>query len=944
MHKKFAFATSQLLLISAALTATPDQTISWNGFTSENWSDSTNWTSIPPGGIPIDGCDMTFPQSGVSRFISNNDEFVDPNSITIHPPNGGSYTLMGNPVTVSSSILVAGGDANSSVNVSLPLRGTAGLTKEGPGTLILSLGQDYSGDTLVRGGTLQAGADNPFSINSAVVLGDGLSSSAILDLNGHSSEIVSLADYAATPGTVLLGSGDLTLFGETPTIFYGSISGTGGLTLGFDALVTLTLANSHGVNYSGDTVFSDGILRAGADNAFSPHSRVFFQNEPSILDLNGFNNTIPSVTSETFKGVINLGSGTLTVGDATHSNYTGEINGTGGLVKQGSGTLLLSSIDKLQYSGGTTILAGTLQGDTNTLQGLIDNQATLHFTQVFNPLVSVIPPFDGTIIGNGRLIKDGFKTLIFSQQTSKVANFKGATFVNDGTLLLNTTLGGSGTTVIHTGVITGNGTVQGDLTASKGGTVAPGDGIGTLHVGGNYLQQANTIYQVRIDATGGSSFLDVAGTATLEGGEVLIKPTEGQNFLNKTYDILHADKGLTGTFAGIKTNVNDSILFGPVLSYTATDVLLTIQLTLVNAATTANERAVAEQLDSIVNANDDEALILSTLAGLWAYKVSEALDQMTGQQYLSELLTAEITNRQFLRRLYDPVRGLVTTIPCERDCCHQSCELDFWFEGGGSRSFLRGSRNEASFASSGFELAGGVQAAIASNLTVGVAAGYAVDQVHYRDCGAGTNHTYLGGIYGLYRPCDYYVMADALFGVSHNKAKRHINFGDIKRTVYSKPKIHETTFYLEAGKDFCCKYFLVQPFAGIELSYAQRDQISEHGADSLDLVVFEKKLFNAYGSLGVHLTQAVCDGLDLSMDLAWQYRFSERQNHLTERFRDFGTPFKIKGISEERNSFEGAVTISKEIVKGWTLYAEFAGQRWKKISSYNYLAGVEARW
>ncbi len=233
---------------------------------------------------------------------------------------------------------------------------------------------------------------------------------------------------------------------------------------------------------------------------------------------------------------------------------------------------------------------------------------------------------------------------------------------------------------------------------------------------------------------------------------------------------------------------------------------------------------------------------------------------------------------------------------------------------------------------------------IASGLTVGVAAGYAIDQVHYRGNGDGTNHTYLGGLYGLYRPCGYYVMADVLFGASDNRVKRHIDFGDIKRIARSKPKIYETTFYLEAGKDFCYKSFLVQPFVGVELSYVHRDKISEYGADSLDLMVLEKKLYNVYGSLGVHVTQAVCDGLALSVDLAWQYRFSERTSHLIERFRDFGTPFKIQGISEKRNSLEGAFTISKEMVGGWTLYAEFSGQHWQGISTFNYLAGVEAQW
>ncbi len=952
MHKKFALATCQLLVMSASLTAIPDQMITWNGLTSENWSDPTNWTSIPPGESPNDGCDMTFPASGVTRFISNNDEFVQPNSMTINPPNGGSYTLMGNPVNVSSSILIAGGDANSTVDIQLPLNGTAGLTMENTGTLILEgvffNGTDYSGDTLVRSGTLQAGADFGFSFNSAVILGDGLSSSATLDLNNHIVEILTLADYAATSGTVLLGSGTLVIVGENDTTYYGSISGTGKLEIGVESNFgpppppsALTLAGSNVVTYSGITQIPNGTLRAGADDAFSPHSAVALSNSVresiGILDLNNFSNTIAGLDSDTNGGTVNLGSGTLTVVNTTESSFKGEIIGTGSLIKQGSGTLILDGIST--YSGGTTILDGTLVGNTKTLQGSIDNQATLQFT-----LDNADGTFNGTIAGNGKVLKDGSKALTFSQETSNVADFNGTTFVNAGALVLNTTLGGGSTTVAHTGILKGIGIVQNNLTVATGGTIAPGNSIGTLNVGGNYSQHANTTYQVQIDETGASSLINVAGSASLEGGEVVVASTDGQYKLNTPYDILHAVNGLSGTFAGVSSTITDNTLVGAILSYDATDAFFSVQTTLVNAAETSNERAVAEQLDSIVNPNVDETLILNTLVGLSPHQASKALDQMTGQQYLSELLTTEITNRQFLKRLYDPVRALVTTVPCASDCCPANCELDFWFEVGGSRSFVRGNQHEARFTTSGFELAGGGQAAIASNLTVGVAAGYALDHVHYRGNGDGTNHTYLGGLYGLYRPCDYYVMADAIFGASDNKVKRHIDFGDIRRTAHSKPQIYEGTFYLEAGKDFCWECILVQPFLGVELSYAQRDKFSEHGADSLDLVVFKKHLFNAYGSLGLHLTQELCDDLALSVDLAWQYRFTERQDHLNERFRAFGTPFKIKGVSEERNSFEGAVTISKEIMEGWTLYGEFSGQRWERISSFNYLAGVEARW
>ena len=57
-------------------------------------------------------------------------------------------------------------------------------------------------------------------------------------------------------------------------------------------------------------------------------------------------------------GVIALGSGTLTAGDASNTTLASVISGTGGFIKQGSGILTLTGAST--YTGGTAVNAGTL--------------------------------------------------------------------------------------------------------------------------------------------------------------------------------------------------------------------------------------------------------------------------------------------------------------------------------------------------------------------------------------------------------------------------------------------------------------------------------------------------------------------------------------------------------------------------------------------------------
>ena len=68
------------------------------------------------------------------------------------------------------------------------------------------------------------------------------------------------------------------------------------------------------------------------------------------------------------------------------------MSGTGSLTKSGTGTVILSGANT--YTGGTTVAAGTLQGDTTSLQGDIVDNANVTFNQATNGTyagVSVAP-------------------------------------------------------------------------------------------------------------------------------------------------------------------------------------------------------------------------------------------------------------------------------------------------------------------------------------------------------------------------------------------------------------------------------------------------------------------------------------------------------------------------------------------------------------------------
>ena len=103
---------------------------------------------------------------------------------------------------------------------------------------------------------------------------------------------------------VTFGAGTGTLnFNHTSAnyVFAPAISGNGTVNV-LAGTTMLTGANS----YSGATNVNAGTLRAGAPNTFSPNSAVTVASG-GTLDLNGFSQTVPSVTNA---GLVNMGTGT----------------------------------------------------------------------------------------------------------------------------------------------------------------------------------------------------------------------------------------------------------------------------------------------------------------------------------------------------------------------------------------------------------------------------------------------------------------------------------------------------------------------------------------------------------------------------------------------------------------------------------------------------------
>jgi len=615
-----------------------------------------------------------------------------------------------------------------------------------------------------------------------------------------------------------------------------------------------------------------------------------------------------------------INEGTAGTGIFTDNTLGGDIN----IILQNSSLFGSNSILATPFT------MGALNGDATST-------ATGDPGFIINTDVGVDAHYAGRFFGIMNLpivvIKDGPGT----QTLSGTNTFDGLTTVQGGTLVLN----GSITCPLNVtalGTLKGTGTVGGAVTNS--GTISPGQSIGTINFLTTFANNGGN-YDAEVSGAGQSDLILVGGAATLNGGKVVVSTVDGTFRFLQPYTILQA-ASVAGTFTG----ATSTAFIRPTLTYDPQHVFLTITPDLARAAITRNQRAVAGQIDNLTGATAAQLQLINAIANLPQGAARDALTSLSGYQHTFDLLTTGIINRQFIRRLYDPLRFIVTRTP---DCCCDPCccnEFSIWLEGGGSQTHISGNRNAPGLNLNGWELTLGLQDTFCQNFTVGVAGSFDHENYHFKNNnGSGHSDTWFVGAYGLYRPTCFYGLLDFAWGFSSNDLSRRIHLGGFSTHAISHPNTHQFTFYGELGVDFCACNLLIQPFFGVETNLYRRRHVREHNSNNWGLNVRQREHNNTYLRVGSHFTNTcqLPGNIDISVDLAWNGRLNCGNNKVRVQFNDFGTPFNVRGIKLD-SSVDYAITLSTDYCCCWRFYLQGSGETWNHAQEFGYLAGIEYKW
>ncbi len=266
----------------------------------------------------------------------------------------------GSGIYLHTDTVLIFGATGANITLADVIAGPGIFSKTDTGALTLSGNNTYTGDTYINDGSL--------AISSNANLG----TSGTLNINSGARLLVTAA-VTLSRGIVLGGGGgNIVTSGSVTT---GAISGVGNLVTSGGGTVTVGGVYSH---VGGTTIGSGTLKLAGASRL--PPTTAMMVNGGATLDLNGFANTVGSLAGA---GDVNLNGATLTTGGSgANTNFSGVLNGNGGLLnKVGPGTFLLNGGASAQVAN-VLVSAGTLSVTSSrpALAITVQNAATLNGT------------------------------------------------------------------------------------------------------------------------------------------------------------------------------------------------------------------------------------------------------------------------------------------------------------------------------------------------------------------------------------------------------------------------------------------------------------------------------------------------------------------------------------------------------------------------------------
>ena len=939
-----------------------------------DWNTGTNWTSgaVPDGTATFNTSSQTSITFSSSTFVQRIQFTSTASTFSFALPSTG-LGITGNGISISSpdftpapTFTVSGDGLLAFANNATASDRPSFSNGNNTGTVIINndSGRTIFNDSSTAGRALINNNDNTFG-GGTTFRNQSTAGSALIANNNSLGGGTTFSDQSTAGNASIFNDGGLTIFqnhskAASSTIQNISVGATfftdqssadsaqirndfGGFAQ-FNS--TSTAATAMIVNDNGGGVEFRGQATAGAatitNNCFG--SRTVFNNASGAGTATLINAcTQPLVVDDPSTGARIMFNDQSTGGSARIVNSTGGIVDISGLTTSGMSAGSIEGAG-IFFLGSKTLAVGSNNLSTEVSGVISDGGASF-----------------GT---GGSLVKVGTGTLTLTAFNT----YTGTTTVNGGALIVNGSIAASSLLEVNAGgFVGGTGTLP-TTQINNGGTISPGNSIGTIAVAGNLSFAPGSFYAVEVSPTS-SDRIVVIGAARLRG--TVLSSFEIARGFQKSYTILSAAGGVSGTFDALRTAGLPSFVTAN-LGYTPN--LVTLNLTLGLAllpGLSGNQANVAAGIDSGFNAGNAITGGFATLLALPLPALPGALTQISGEAATGAQQSAFRISDQFLGLMLDPFvdgrsgiggadRPALGFAP-EREALPDDIALAYakvlkappmkeptfeqrwtaWGGGFGGSSRVTGDpavtgSHDLSASTAGY--AGGLDYPLSRDSVVGFAlAGGGTNWGLAQGLGGGKSDAFQAGVYGATRSGPAYVAAAFDFTNHWMSTDRFAFAGDHLIASFQAQSLGAR---VESGYRFGVPLGGITPYAAIQAQRFRTPSYSESDTNGggFGLAFNGRTATDTRSELGARFDRLLAFNptavLALRSRLAWAHDWVSDPT-LASVFQTLpGASFIVNGATPAKNSALASAGAELRFANGVTLLGKFDGEFASHSSTY----------
>ncbi len=555
--------------------------------------------------------------------------------------------------------------------------------------------------------------------------------------------------------------------------------------------------------------------------------------------------------------------------------------------------------------------------------------------------------------------------------------FSNNAIVDSGLLRVNGELDTPLVLVYEGATLGGAGVING--TVDNHGYLAPGNSPGNLTINGSYTNWND--YHAQVDSTGLSDHLQVNGTATINGGDVIAQLLDRKIYGSETiYDILTATNGVVGSYGTSYIEPQfypyGALFLTSWLSNSVNDVYLILdRKKFTTVANTFNQNAVAGALDGIVDSPTPGMSNLVT-EFFWlpsAGAARAALDSMSGEIHgtlgMLDVQQQDAFNNSIAQRTgrmsaggqnggyaasLKPVQlaSAGSTLPPMQKA-ETNPLLDIWLQGFGSFGHVGDDGNAlgGNYTISG--LSGGLDYRLTPKLLVGLGMGYSQDNADVGGSGANgkVNAFQLAG-YGGYVNGPWHLDGILSYGFLHTDTTRFIDVGSISQQADGSYDGGILSLSAEGGYAFEFGWLTVEPTIGLNYAHLWQDSFSETGTatdgHNYGLNVNSVDMDSFRSAVGVRLAAQFGKKTGVqfipALRAVWKHEFMDRYADVNASFVGGSGDFIVRGVELGADTavLGGGLTVAfNKAIQGFVNYDANLNS---KLTSSTVSGGLSYSW